>query len=455
MALWGARFKKELNSKVNDFNSSIKFDSKFYKQDINGSIAHSTMLGKQNIIDENDSKLIACELEKIKNDIESGSLQIDETAEDIHMFVESELTKRLGDIGKKLHTSRSRNDQVTLDLKLYLREEIDEIIEKIILLIKALCSKAEENLNTVMPGYTHMQRAQPITFAHHLMAYSEMFLRDLDRLKDTRKRMNVLPLGSCALAGTTYNIDRYLVKDLLNFDEVTQNSLDGVSDRDYVIELANTLSIIMMHLSRISEEIILWASWEFKFIELDDAFSTGSSIMPQKKNPDITELIRGKTGRVYGNLIGILTVMKGLPLAYNKDMQEDKEAIFDSIETVKICVDTFIPMLETMKVISKNMREAAGKGFINATDCADYLVKKGIPFRDAYKITGELVTYCIDNGKTLEKLTLKEYKNANVLFEDDIYEEICLETCVKKRKVVGGPAPEVVEKHIKDVIEKL
>lgn len=300
-----------------------------------------------------------------------------------------------------------------------------------------------------------MQRAQPITFAHHLMAYSEMFLRDLDRLKDTRKRMNVLPLGSCALAGTTYNIDRYLVKDLLNFDEVTQNSLDGVSDRDYVIELANTLSIIMMHLSRISEEIILWASWEFKFIELDDAFSTGSSIMPQKKNPDITELIRGKTGRVYGNLIGILTVMKGLPLAYNKDMQEDKEAIFDSIETVKICVDTFIPMLETMKVISKNMREAAGKGFINATDCADYLVKKGIPFRDAYKITGELVTYCIDNGKTLEKLTLKEYKNANVLFEDDIYEEICLETCVKKRKVVGGPAPEVVEKHIKDVIEKL
>ena len=413
------------------------------------------MLGKQNIISEQDSQIIKKELEKIQEDIENGILEIDENAEDIHMFVETELTKRIGDTGKKLHTARSRNDQVTLDLKLYLRNEINEISEKLILLIKAFCNKAEENLETVMPGYTHMQRAQPITLAHHLMAYTEMFLRDLDRLKDTNKRLNVLPLGSCALAGTTYNINRNLVKELLEFDSITQNSLDGVSDRDYVIELANTISIIMMHLSRISEEIILWSSWEFKFIELDDAFSTGSSIMPQKKNPDITELIRGKTGRVYGNLMGLLTTMKGLPLAYNKDMQEDKEAIFDSIETVKICIDTFIPMLESMRILSKNMREAASKGFINATDCADYLVKKGMPFRDAYKVTGKLVSYCENNNKTLESLTLEEYKETNDLFEKDIYEEISLENCVKKRKVIGGPAPEIVKKHIKDVIEKV
>lgn len=413
------------------------------------------MLGKQNIISKQDSQIIKKELEKIQEDIENGILEIDEKAEDIHMFIEAELTKRIGDTGKKLHTARSRNDQVTLDLKLYLRNEINEISAKLKLLIKALCNKAEENLDTVMPGYTHMQRAQPITLAHHLMAYSEMFLRDLDRLKDTKKRMNVLPLGSCALAGTTYDIDRNLVKELLDFDSITQNSLDGVSDRDYVIELANTIAIIMMHLSRISEEIILWSSWEFKFIELDDAFSTGSSIMPQKKNPDITELIRGKTGRVYGNLMGLLTTMKGLPLAYNKDMQEDKEAIFDSIETVKLCIDTFIPMLETMNVLSQNMRIAANKGFINATDCADYLVKKGIPFREAYKIIGNLVSYCENNNKTLETLTLEEYKNTNNLFEKDIYEEISLENCVKKRKVVGGPAPEVVKKHIKDVMKKV
>lgn len=413
------------------------------------------MLGKQNIISKQDSQIIKKELEKIQEDIENGILEIDEKAEDIHMFIEAELTKRIGDTGKKLHTARSRNDQVTLDLKLYLRNEINEISAKLKLLIKALCNKAEENLDTVMPGYTHMQRAQPITLAHHLMAYAEMFLRDLDRLKDTKKRMNVLPLGSCALAGTTYDIDRNLVKELLDFDSITQNSLDGVSDRDYVIELANTIAIIMMHLSRISEEIILWSSWEFKFIELDDAFSTGSSIMPQKKNPDITELIRGKTGRVYGNLMGLLTTMKGLSLAYNKDMQEDKEAIFDSIETVKLCIDTFIPMLETMKVLSQNMRIAANKGFINATDCADYLVKKGIPFREAYKIIGNLVSYCENNNKTLETLTLEEYKNTNNLFEKDIYEEISLENCVKKRKVVGGPAPEVVKKHIKDVMKKV
>lgn len=449
--LWGARFKKNLDSKVNDFNSSIKFDSIFYKEDINGSIGHVTMLGKQNIIEEKDAEIIKKELKNIEKDIECGKLEINLKAEDIHLFIEEELIKRLGETGKKLHTSRSRNDQVTLDLRLYLRNQIEEIVKKINKLIEAFCNKAEENLETVMPGYTHLQRAQPITFAHHLMAYSEMFLRDKERLEDTQKRMNILPLGACALAGTTYPIDRYLVKDLLEFDEVSQNSLDAVSDRDYVIELASALSIIMMHFSRISEEIILWSSWEFKFIELDDAFSTGSSIMPQKKNPDITELIRGKTGRVYGDLMSLLTMMKGLPLAYNKDMQEDKELIFDAINTVNMCIDTFIPMLKTMKILKENMRQAANKGFINATDCADYMVKKGKAFRDAYKITGELVSYCLDNGKTLETLSIEEYKRADKIFEEDIYEEISLENCVKKRKVVGGPAPETVKKHIESV----
>lgn len=449
--LWGARFKKNLDSKVNDFNSSIKFDSIFYKEDINGSIGHVTMLGKQNIIEEKDAEIIKKELKNIEKDIESGKLEINLKAEDIHLFIEEELIKRLGETGKKLHTSRSRNDQVTLDLRLYLRNQIEEIVKKINKLIEAFCNKAEENLETVMPGYTHLQRAQPITFAHHLMAYSEMFLRDKERLEDTQKRMNILPLGACALAGTTYPIDRYLVKDLLEFDEVSQNSLDAVSDRDYVIELASALSIIMMHFSRISEEIILWSSWEFKFIELDDAFSTGSSIMPQKKNPDITELIRGKTGRVYGDLMSLLTMMKGLPLAYNKDMQEDKELIFDAINTVNMCIDTFIPMLKTMKILKAKMRQAANKGFINATDCADYMVKKGKAFRDAYKITGELVSYCLDNGKTLETLSIEEYKRADKIFEEDIYEEISLENCVKKRKVVGGPAPETVKKHIESV----
>ena len=444
MALWGARFGKELNSQVQDFNSSIRFDQTFYQEDIAGSIAHVTMLGKQKIIAPADAEKIKQELEKIRQEIQAGKLKIDENAEDIHMFIETELTARLGDIGKKLHTARSRNDQVALDLKLYLRNQIAEIQGKIISLVEALCEKAEENLETVMPGYTHMQRAQPITFAHHLMAYTEMFLRDNERLQDCDKRMNILPLGSCALAGTTYPIDRELVAELLGFDGVTQNSLDGVSDRDYVIELASDLSLVMMHLSRLSEEIILWASWEFKFIELDDAFSTGSSIMPQKKNPDITELIRGKTGRVYGDLTTLLTLMKGLPLAYNKDMQEDKEAIFDAIATVKACIDTFIPMLETMKVLPENMKEAAQKGFINATDCADYLVKKGKPFRDAYKITGQLVAYCIENKKVLETLTLDKYQEADPLFEADIYEAISLDTCVKKRKVIGGPAPEMV-----------
>jgi len=451
MQLWGARFQKELNKQVNDFNSSISFDAAFYQEDIQGSIAHATMLGKTGIIPKEDAKIIINELENIKKDIDTGKLNIDSLAEDIHMFIEKELTKRIGDKGKKLHTARSRNDQVTLDLKLYLRNQIEGLEEIIKNLIQVLCNKAEENLETVMPGYTHLQRAQPITFAHHLMAYTEMFLRDLGRLKDAKTRLNVLPLGSCALAGTTYPIDRDLVKELLQFDEITQNSLDGVSDRDYVIELASDLSIIMMHLSRLSEEVILWSSWEFKFIELDDAFSTGSSIMPQKKNPDIAELVRGKTGRVYGDLMSLLTVMKGLPLAYNKDMQEDKEAIFDAIKTTKMCVNTIIPMLKTIKVLSSNMKKAAGKGFINATDCADYLVKKGMPFRDAYNVIGKLVIYCMEQDKTLEDLTLEEYMKADKLFDRDIYEAINLENCVKRRTVVGGPAPATVQKRIEEV----
>lgn len=451
MQLWGARFSKELDSQVNDFNSSIHFDATFYKEDIQGSMAHATMLGETGIIPKEDAKVIVAELGKIKEDIETGKLQIDQTAEDIHMFIEGELTKRIGDKGKKLHTARSRNDQVTLDLKLYLRNQIEEIEKVAKKLIQALCEKAEENLETVMTGYTHMQRAQPITFAHHLMAYTEMLLRDLGRLQDAKRRLNVLPLGSCALAGTTYPIDRHFVKEKLNFDEITQNSIDGVSDRDYVIELSSALSILMMHLSRMSEEIILWASFEFKYIELDDAFSTGSSIMPQKKNPDITELIRGKTGRVYGDLITLLTMMKGLPMAYNKDMQEDKEAIFDAIETVKMCIDTLTPMLVTMRVLPQNMRKAANQGFINATDCADYLTKKGMPFRDAYTVIGKVVAYCTQNNKTLEDLTIEEYKEASELFDSDIYDAIKLENCVKKRIVPGGPAPEVVSKHIEKV----
>jgi len=376
MALWEGRFKKELDTRTNDFNSSISFDKKMYNEDILGSVAHVKMLAKQNIISKEEAQLIAEELLKILNDISVETLEIDYTAEDIHMFVESELTKRIGNVGKKLHTARSRNDQVALDLRMYLKKEIKEIIDLLKELINLFVEKAELNLETVMPGYTHLQRAQPITFAHYLMAYVEMFLRDIERLNETYKRTNILPLGNCALAGTTYDIDRNYVKELLGFENITMNSLDGVSDRDFVIELASNISIIMMHLSRFSEEIILWCSWEFKFIELDDAFATGSSIMPQKKNPDISELIRGKTGRTYGNLITLLTVMKGLPLAYNKDMQEDKEAIFDSIDTLKMCLQTLLPMVETFKVNKENMKKAALKGFINATDCADYLVKK-------------------------------------------------------------------------------
>ena len=451
MVLWEGRFKKELDSKTNDFNSSIKFDSRLYKEDILGSIAHSTMLGNKNIISKEDSKKIVDELNNILNDLENGKLEIDKDAEDIHMFIESELTKRIGDAGKRLHTARSRNDQVALDIKMYLKKEIEEIIKLLKQLIKILVNKAKQNLDTIMPGYTHLQRAQPITFAHHLMAYVEMFMRDIDRLKDTLKRCDIMPLGSSALAGTSYDIDRDMVKDLLGFREVTKNSLDGVSDRDHIIELSSDISIIMMHLSRISEEIIMWCSWEFKFIELDDAFSTGSSIMPQKKNPDIAELIRGKTGRVYGNLVQILVTMKGLPLAYNKDMQEDKEGIFDSIDTVKICISTIIPMIDTFKVIKENMRKAANKGFINATDCADYLTKKQIPFRKAYKIVGNLVAYCIEKNKTLEDLTLDEYKNIDKTFEKDIYDAIKLENCIKNRNIIGGPSNKTVEQRIEEV----
>ena len=453
MPLWEGRFKKNIDTKTNDFNSSISFDSRMYKQDIQGSIAHAKMLAKQGIIEKIEADKIINELNKIMNEINDGILEIDQEAEDIHMFVEAELTKRLGDTGKRLHTARSRNDQVALDLRMNLKEETTTLIELLKELIKELLQKAEENVEAVMPGYTHLQRAQPITFAHHLLAYVEMFIRDINRLKDTYERINIMPLGSCALAGTTYNLDREFVKEELGFYDVTQNSLDGVSDRDFVIELASNISIIMMHLSRISEEIIMWCSWEFKFIELDDAFSTGSSIMPQKKNPDIAELIRGKTGRVYGNLITLLTVMKGISLAYNKDMQEDKEAIFDSVDTVKICIETLIPLLKTMKVIKQNMRNAASKGFINATDCADYLVKKGIPFRKAYKIVGQIVSFCIENNITLEEMSIEDYKNFDMNFDNDIYDEINLEKCVTNRNVVGGPSPVQVIKRIEKLKE--
>ena len=453
--IWAGRFTKETDKIVNDFNSSISFDARMYREDIEGSIAHATMLGKCNIIDLEESKAIIEKLKNILNDIESGKLEFDFNAEDIHSFIEAELTKRLGDTGKRLHTARSRNDQVALDIRMYLKKEVKEIESLIKKLITVLTDLSEKNLQTVMAGYTHLQRAQPITFAHHLMAYSQMFLRDLERLKDSYKRINIMPLGSGALASTTYPINRRMVCNALRFDEITQNSLDAVSDRDFCIELASDLSILMMHLSRFSEEIILWDSWEFKFIELDDAYSTGSSIMPQKKNPDITELIRGKTGRVYGDFNTLLIMMKGLPLAYNKDMQEDKEAIFDAVDTVKLSISAFIPMIETMTIFPENMREAAAKGFINATDCADYLVKKGTPFRDAYKITGEIVRLCIENNLTLETLPIEKYKEFSNKFEEDIFEAINLETCVMQRKVEGGPAPESVKAQIEYVRNKI
>lgn len=446
--LWKGRFKKELAKETNDFNSSISFDCRMFEEDIKGSIAHATMLGAQGIIDQSESDKITAELFNILQDIKSDALEIDMNAEDIHTFVEGELTARLGQTGKRLHTARSRNDQVALDIRLTLRKEIEEIEEKVKGLISVICDKAEENKDTIMSGYTHLQRAQPITFAHHIMAYAAMLCRDLDRLRDVKRRMNVCPLGSGALAGTTYPLNREMTAELLGFDGVTLNSLDGVSDRDFCIELAGALSIIMVHLSRFSEEIIMWCSWEFKFVELDDAFSTGSSIMPQKKNPDIAELVRGKSGRVFGDLTTLLTVMKGIALAYNKDMQEDKEAIFDAVDTVKMCLTAFTPMIETMTVLKDNMRRAAAKGFINATDCADYLVGKGLPFRDAYKATGELVALCIDRGTTLEELPLEEYKKICDLFDDGIYTAINLEKCVNDRLVIGGPSKSSVDIQI-------
>ncbi len=438
--MWAGRFKKKLDETADDFNSSIKTDCRMYREDIKGSMAHVAMLGARGIISAEDAEKISDALGGILSDIECGRLEIDYGAEDVHMFVEGELTKRLGETGKRLHTARSRNDQVALDVRMYTGEETCNIQELLKNLVKVISEKAKENTDTVMPGYTHLQRAQPITFAHHLAAYAEMFMRDFGRLADLKKRLYVLPLGSCALAGTTYPIDRGMTARTLGFYEVCSNSLDGVSDRDFLIELCSALSLVMMHLSRFSEEIILWCSWEFKFLELDDAFSTGSSIMPQKKNPDIAELVRGKCGRVYGDLMTLLTMMKGLPLAYNKDMQEDKEAVFDAIDTVKQCLSTFAPMLATAKVLKDNMLKAAGKGFINATDLADYLVKKGVAFRTAYKITGELVALCIEKGETLETLPLEIYRERCDLFGEDLYAEIDMKNCVEKRTSEGGPS---------------
>ncbi|GMQ63612.1 argininosuccinate lyase [Vallitalea sp. AN17-2] len=448
MKLWGGRFEKATNVMVDDFNSSIRFDKRLYKQDINGSIAHVTMLGRQDIIPQEDADVIKKGLEELLLDIENNKVAFDIEAEDIHMNIEKLLIEKIGIVGKKLHTGRSRNDQVTLDMRMYLKEEIIDIKKLVINLLQVLLDIAKNNTDTIMPGYTHLQKAQPITFAHHVMAYFEMLKRDIGRLDDTYKRTNSLPLGAGALATTTYPLDREYVAELLDFDSVCLNSIDAVSDRDYCIELINSLSMLMMHLSRFSEEIILWCSNEFQFIELDDAYSTGSSIMPQKKNPDIAELVRGKTGRVYGSLIGLLTTIKSLPLAYNKDMQEDKEATFDAIDTVKMCLPIFTDMLKTMKINKEKMYDGAGGGFTNATDAADYLVKKNLPFRDAHAVIGKLVLYCVNNNKNLEDMTLDEYKSVSPIFEDDIYEAISLETCVNKRNVIGGPSKEMMCKVI-------
>ena len=453
--MWAGRTDGMTEKIADDFNSSIRFDSRMYRQDITGSMTHAAMLSYKGIISQADADTIIAGLEEILADIDSGKLAIDMECEDIHMFVEQVLTQRLGDVGKKLHTARSRNDQVALDIRMYLRAEIDEITALVRQLIVAVTNKAEAYKDAIMPGYTHLQRAQPITFGHHLMAYAMMLLRDLDRLADCRKRMNLSPIGCCALAGTTYDTDRNFEAEKLGFDGICLNSLDGVSDRDFCAELISALSILMMHLSRFSEEIILWSSWEFKFIELSDAFTTGSSIMPQKKNPDMAELVRGKTGRVYGDLMGILTTLKGLPLAYNKDMQEDKEGVFDAVDTVKMCLQVFAPMIDTLTANTANMRLAAQKGFINATDLADYLVKKGLPFRSAYKISGSLVAYCIANNTVLEELSLDTYKGYSELFDTDLYEAIDLMVCVEKRISQGGTSVSSVEQQIKYVREML
>ena len=453
--MWAGRTSGATDSIADDFNSSIRFDCRMYRQDITGSMAHAAMLGAQGIIAQGEADQLIDGLQGILDDLDSGALEFDMSCEDIHMFVEQVLTQRLGDVGKKLHTARSRNDQVALDLRMYLRGEIDEISDLVKAVLEAVLSQAEANKEVILPGYTHLQRAQPILFSHHIMAYAMMLLRDLGRLADCRKRMNVSPIGSCALAGTTYHTDRRFEAEKLGFDGIALNSIDGVSDRDFCVELMSALSTLMMHLSRFSEEIILWASWEFKFVELSDAYTTGSSIMPQKKNPDMAELVRGKTGRVYGDLMAMLTTLKGLPLAYNKDMQEDKEAVFDAVDTVKMCLKVFAPMLATMTTRPDNMKKAAQGGFINATDLADYLVKKGMPFRSAYKISGQLVARCIAEGCVLETLPLEVYRQYSDLFDEDLYQDIDLLTCVQKRISEGGTSVQSVEAQIAYAKEQL
>ena len=448
MKLWAGRFQKETDTLVNDFNSSIAFDARLYRQDITGSIAHAQMLGQQGIIPLEESQRIIQGLQAILADIEAGQVEFSADNEDIHMNIEALLTQRIGEAGKRLHTGRSRNDQVAVDTRLYVKEEIPVLIAQVLELERVLIRKAKANLDSVMPGYTHLQRAQPTTFAHYMMAYANMFKRDVTRLEDCLERLDECPLGAGALATSTYPVDRFATAATLGFAKPTDNSMDSVSDRDYAIELLSALSILMMHLSRFSEEIILWCSWEFKYVDLDDAYSTGSSIMPQKKNPDVAELVRGKTGRVYGNLITLLTVMKALPLAYNKDMQEDKEALFDAIDTVELCLPVFAAMVDTLTVRPKDMAKAAAGGFINATDCADYLVKKGLPFREAYMIVGRLVNLCIKTGDTLDTLTLRDFRAISGLFDTDVYQALALKTCVNGRKVYGGPAKESVEKQI-------
>ena len=451
MKLWAGRFQKETDTLVNTFNSSIDFDARLYKQDITGSIAHATMLGKQGIIPQKDADDIISGLKAILEDIEGGNVEFTMDNEDIHMNIEAILTQRIGEDGKRLHTARSRNDQVAVDFRLYVKEEIPTIIQQVLDLEQVLIAKAEENLETVMPGYTHLQRAQPTTFAHYMMAYANMLRRDVTRLEDCLARMDECPLGAGALATSTYPVDRFQTAAALGFAKPTDNSRDSVSDREFAIECLSACSILMMHLSRFSEEIILWCSWEFKYVELDDAYSTGSSIMPQKKNPDVAELVRGKTGRVYGSLITLLTVMKGLPLAYNKDMQEDKECVFDAIDTVELCVPVFAAMLDTLTVLPRNMRNAASGGFINATDCADYLVKKGMPFREAYMIVGRLVNMCIKSGETLDTLPLKDFRSISNLFDADVYQALELKTCVNGRTVYGGPAADSVKQQIANI----
>ena len=453
--LWAGRTGGETDRIADDFNSSISFDQRMYEQDIRGSMAHAMMLGARGILTHEESDALIAGLQGILDDLKSGALLPDENAEDIHMFVEQVLTERIGDVGKKLHTARSRNDQVALDLRMYLRDETDRIVKKVKKLALIITDQAETYRSAIVPGYTHLQRAQPITFGHHLMAYVMMLLRDLDRLSDCRKRINVCPIGSCALAGTTYSTDRFLEAKANGFTEVCRNSIDGVSDRDFVVELVSVLSVLMMHLSRFSEEIVLWTSWEFRFVELSDAFTTGSSIMPQKKNSDMAELVRGKTGRVYGDLMALLTTLKGLPLAYNKDLQEDKESVFDAVDTVVACLDVFCGMVSTMKALSENMRAAAQNGFINATDLADYLVGKGLPFRSAYKVSGQVVAECIKTGKTLETLPLDTYRTFCDRIGEDVYAAVDLDACVSKRTSFGGTSVENVEMQIAYAREQL